>query len=154
MTFSNSDKKILNILQADGRMPNVALAEQIGMSPSPCLRRLKQLEDSGVIARYAAILDREKLGLGIMAFVEVKVPQIAEASIVELFKDAVRREPSIIGCYLTAGQFDFLLTVVAQDMMAYSALAQNVLLRLPGVQDMRSSFVLEAIKDTTTLPIA
>jgi Lrp/AsnC family leucine-responsive transcriptional regulator len=154
MTFSNSDKKILRILQADGRMPNVALAEQIGMSPSPCLRRLKQLEDDGVISRYAAILDREKLGLGIMAFVEVKVPQIAEASIVDLFKDAVRREPSIIGCYLTAGQFDFLLTVVAQDMTAYSALAQNVLLRLPGVQDMRSSFVLEAIKDTTTLPIA
>ncbi|MDP3549197.1 MAG: Lrp/AsnC family transcriptional regulator [Novosphingobium sp.] len=154
MTFSNSDKKILSILQADGRMPNVALAEQIGMSPSPCLRRLKQLEDSGVIARYAAILDREKLGLGIMAFVEVKVPQINEASIVDLFKDAVRREPSIIGCYLTAGQFDFLLTVVAQDMTAYSALAQNVLLRLPGVQDMRSSFVLEAIKDTTSLPIS
>ncbi|WP_292936606.1 MULTISPECIES: Lrp/AsnC family transcriptional regulator [unclassified Novosphingobium] len=154
MTFSNSDKKILNILQADGRMPNVALADQIGMSPSPCLRRLKQLEDSGVIARYAAILDREKLGLGIMAFVEVKVPQIAETSIVDLFKVAVRREPSIIGCYITAGQFDFLLTVVAKDMTAYSALAQNVLLRLPGVQDMRSSFVLEAIKDTTTLPIS
>ncbi|MDT0508548.1 Lrp/AsnC family transcriptional regulator [Novosphingobium sp. MMS21-SN21R] len=154
MTFSNSDKKILRILQADGRMPNVALAEQIGMSPSPCLRRLKQLEDDGVISRYAAILDREKLGLGIMAFVEVKVPQIAETSIVDLFKDAVRREPSIIGCHLTAGQFDFLLTVVAQDMTAYSALAQNVLLRLPGVQDMRSSFVLEAIKDTTMLPIA
>lgn len=154
MTFSNSDKKILSILQADGRIPNVALAEQIGMSPSPCLRRLKQLEDSGVISRYAAILDREKLGLGIMAFVEVKVPQIAEASIVDLFKDAVRREPSIIGCYLTAGQFDFLLTVVAQDMTAYSALAQNVLLRLPGVQDMRSSFVLEAIKDTTSLPLS
>lgn len=154
MTFSNSDKKILSILQADGRIPNVALAEQIGMSPSPCLRRLKQLEDSGVISRYAAILDREKLGLGIMAFVEVKVPQIAEASIVDLFKDAVRCEPSIIGCYLTAGQFDFLLTVVAQDMTAYSALAQNVLLRLPGVQDMRSSFVLEAIKDTTSLPLS
>ncbi len=135
-------------------MPNVALADQIGMSPSPCLRRLKQLEDSGVIARYAAILDREKLGLGIMAFVEVKVPQIAETSIVDLFKVAVRREPSIIGCYITAGQFDFLLTVVAKDMTAYSALAQNVLLRLPGVQDMRSSFVLEAIKDTTTLPIS
>ncbi len=135
-------------------MPNVALADQIGMSPSPCLRRLKQLEDSGVIARYAAILDREKLGLGIMAFVEVKVPQIAETSIVDLFKVAVRRGPSIIGCYITAGQFDFLLTVVAKDMTAYSALAQNVLLRLPGVQDMRSSFVLEAIKDTTTLPIS
>lgn len=153
MTLSNSDRKILRILQADGRMPNVALAEQIGMSPSPCLRRLKQLEDSGIISRYAAILDREKLGLGIMAFVEVKVPQVADASIVDLFKEAVCREPSIIGCYVTAGQFDFLLTVVAKDMTSYSVLAQTVLLKLPGVQDMRSSFVLESIKDTTVLPL-
>jgi Lrp/AsnC family transcriptional regulator, leucine-responsive regulatory protein len=88
-----------------------------------------------------------------MAFVEVKVPQVANALIIEQFKDAVRREPAIIGCYVMAGQFDFLLKVVARDMDAYSALAQNVLLQLPGVQDMRSSFVLEAIKDTTELPI-
>ena len=153
MTLSNSDRKILNILQVDGRIANVALAEQIGMSPSPCLRRLKQLEESGIIARYTALLDRQKLGLGIMAFVEVKVPQVAGAAIVDLFKEAVQRQPAIIACYVTAGQFDFLLTVVAQDMDAYSALAQNVLLRLPGVQDMRSSFVLEAIKDTTVLPL-
>lgn len=153
MTLSNSDRKILRVLQADGRLPNVALAEQIGMSPSPCLRRLKQLEESGIISRYAAVLDREKLGLGIMAFVEVKVPQVSDASIVDLFKEAVRREPSIIGCYITAGQFDFLLTVVAKDMTSYSVLAQTVLLKLPGVQDMRSSFVLESIKDTTVLPL-
>jgi Lrp/AsnC family leucine-responsive transcriptional regulator len=153
MTLTASDRKILRILQEDGRIANVALAEKIGMSPSPCLRRLKQLEDSGIILRYAAILDREKLGLGMMAFVEVKVPQVADTSIVNLFKDAVRKEPSIIGCYITAGQFDFLLTVVAADMQAYSALAQNVLLKLPGVQDMRSSFVLEAIKDTTAIPL-
>lgn len=153
MTLPSSDRKILNILQTDGRIANVALAEKINMSPSPCLRRLKQLEDSGMIQGYAAILNREKLGLGIMAFVEVKVPQVADASIVDLFKEAVRNEPSIIGCYITAGQFDFLLAVVAEDMTTYSALAQNVLLKLPGVQDMRSSFVLEAIKDTTALPI-
>ena len=153
MTLSNSDRKILNFLQVDGRIANVALAEQIGMSPSPCLRRLKQLEESGIIARYTALLDRQKLGLGIMAFVEVKVPQVAGAAIVDLFKEAVQRQPAIIACYVTAGQFDFLLTVVAQDMDAYSSLAQNVLLRLPGVQDMRSSFVLEAIKDTTVLPL-
>lgn len=153
MTLSQSDRKILTILQNDGRIPNVTLAEKIGMSPSPCLRRLKQLEDSGIIEGYAALLNRTRLGLGIMAFVEVKVPQIAGSSIVDLFKDAVKREPSIIGCYLTAGQYDFLLSVVAKDMTAYSVLAQNVLLKLPGVQDLRSSFVLDAIKDTTALPI-
>lgn len=153
MTLSSSDRNILKIVQEDGRIPNVVLAERINMSPSPCLRRLKQLEESGLIDRYVAILNREALGLGIMAFVEVKVPQVADTSIVELFKDAVRREPSIIGCYITAGKFDFLLTVVAVNMTAYSSLAQNILLKLPGVQDMQSSFVLEAIKDTTALPI-
>jgi Lrp/AsnC family leucine-responsive transcriptional regulator len=153
MTLLSSDKNILKILQENGRIPNVVLAERINMSPSPCLRRLKQLEESGLIDRYVAILNREALGLGIMAFVEVKVPQVADTSIVELFKDAVRREPSIIGCYITAGKFDFLLTVVAVNMTAYSSLAQNILLKLPGVQDMQSSFVLEAIKDTTALPI-
>jgi Lrp/AsnC family transcriptional regulator, leucine-responsive regulatory protein len=153
MTINSTDRKILSALQADGRLSNVALAEQIGMSPSPCLRRVKQLEESGHIDNYVAILDRRKMGLGMMAFVEVKVPQVANALIIEQFKDAVRREPAIIGCYVMAGQFDFLLKVVARDMDAYSALAQNVLLQLPGVQDMRSSFVLEAIKDTTELPI-
>jgi Lrp/AsnC family transcriptional regulator, leucine-responsive regulatory protein len=153
MTINSTDRKILSALQSDGRLSNVALAEQIGMSPSPCLRRVKQLEESGHIDNYVAILDRRKMGLGMMAFVEVKVPQVANALIIEQFKDAVRREPAIIGCYVMAGQFDFLLKVVARDMDAYSALAQNVLLQLPGVQDMRSSFVLEAIKDTTELPI-
>jgi Lrp/AsnC family leucine-responsive transcriptional regulator len=153
MTMNSTDRKILSALQSDGRLSNVALAEQIGMSPSPCLRRVKQLEESGHIGHYVAILDRRKMGLGMLAFVEVKVPQVANALIIEQFKDAVRREPAIIGCYVMAGQFDFLLKVVARDMDAYSALAQNVLLQLPGVQDMRSSFVLEAIKDTTELPI-
>jgi Lrp/AsnC family transcriptional regulator, leucine-responsive regulatory protein len=153
MTINSTDRKILSALQADGRLSNVALAEQIGMSPSPCLRRVKQLEESGHIDNYVAILDRRKMGLGMMAFVEVKVPQVANALIIEQFKEAVRREPAIIGCYVMAGQFDFLMKVVARDMDAYSALAQNVLLQLPGVQDMRSSFVLEAIKDTTELPI-
>jgi Lrp/AsnC family transcriptional regulator, leucine-responsive regulatory protein len=153
MTLTSTDRKILSALQADGRLSNVALADQIGMSPSPCLRRVKQLEESGHISHYVAMLDRRKMGLGMMAFVEVKVPQVADTLIIEQFKEAVRREPAIIGCYITAGQFDFLLKVVARDMDGYSALAQNVLLRLPGVQDMRSSFVLEAIKDTTALPI-
>jgi Lrp/AsnC family transcriptional regulator, leucine-responsive regulatory protein len=153
MALSSMDRKILAALQTDGRLSNVALAEQIGMSPSPCLRRVKQLEESGHINHYVAMLDRRKMGLGMMAFVEVKVPQVSDAVIIEQFKDAVRREPAIIGCYIMAGQFDFLLKIVARDIDAYSALAQNVLLRLPGVQDMRSSFVLEAIKDTTALPI-
>ena len=153
MTLSVKDKRILAWLQKDGRISNVALAEKIGMSPSPCLRRVKSLEDAGFVKGYAAILDRDKLGLGIVVFAEVKVPQVADAAIVERFKAAVLREPAIVGCFVIAGQFDFLLKIVARDMYAYSALAQNVLLRLPGVQDMRSSFVLDAVKDTPALPI-
>jgi Lrp/AsnC family transcriptional regulator, leucine-responsive regulatory protein len=153
MTLTAKDKRILACLQRDGRMSNVALAEMIGMSPSPCLRRVKSLEDAGFVKGYAAILDRHKLGLGIVVFAEVKVPQVADAVIVERFKEAVLREPAIVGCFVIAGQFDFLLKIVVRDMDAYSALAQNVLLRLPGVQDMRSSFVLDSVKDTPALPI-
>lgn len=151
--LSQSDKRILRTLQRDGGISNVALAEAIGMSPSPCLRRVRQLEEDGYIQRKVAILDRRKLGIGIVAFVEVTVPQIEDRPIVEDFKRAVAAEPAIVGCYVTAGQFDFLLKVVARDLDAYSALTQTVLLRLPGVRNIRSSFVLEAIKDSTELPI-
>lgn len=152
--LSPSDLRILSELQKDGSLSNVALAERIGMSPSPCLRRVKQLEAAGLIRRYAALLDAPKLGLGLTAYVEVKVPQIAGDDIVARFKAAVMGEPSILGCFVTAGQFDFLLRVVVADIDAYSTLAQNVLLKLPGVQDIRTSFVLEAVKDTTELPLA
>lgn len=150
--LSKTDLKILRTLQKDGRISNVALAEQVGISPSPCLRHLKQLESSGIIERYVAILNARQLGLGIMAYVEVKVPQVANELIVERFKQAVIEEPAIVGCYITAGQYDFLLKVVAKDMEAYSILAQKTLLKLPGVQDLRSSFVLEAVKENTELP--
>lgn len=152
--LSPSDLRILSELQKDGSLSNVALAERIGMSPSPCLRRVKQLEAAGLIRRYAALLDAPKLGLGLTAYVEVKVPQVAGDDIVARFKQAVMREPPITGCFVTAGQFDFLLRVVVADIDAYSTLAQGVLLKLPGVQDIRTSFVLEAVKDTTELPIA
>ena len=152
-TLSSTDRKILQALQSDGKLTNVALAEQIGMSPSPCLRRVRQLEEAGYIAGYAAQLDRRKIGLGILAYVEIKVPQTGDATIIERFKKAVLAEPSIVGCYITAGQFDFLLKVVARDIDAYSHLVQQVLLKLPGVQDMRTTFALEAIKDSSHLPI-
>ena len=124
------------------------------MSASPCLRRVRQLESAGYISRYVAVLNQRRLGLGIVAFVELKVPQVSSDAIVQRFKEAVRLERSIVACYLTAGQFDFVLKVIAEDMDHYSRLTQDVLLRLPGVQDMRSTFVVEAVKDTTELPIS
>lgn len=151
--ISRTDRAILRELQRDSSLSNVALSERIGMSPSPCLRRVKQLEAAGYIKAYVALLDDRKMGLGLTAYVEVKVPQVPGEPVIERFKEAVRREPSIIGCYATAGAYDFLLKVVARDIDAYSTLVQDVLLRLPGVHDTRSSFVLEAVKDTTELPI-
>ena len=149
MQLDAVDRKILRALQANGRLSNVALAEQLGMSPSPCLRRVKQLEQAGVIERYVAIVDPRKAGMGLTAFVEVKVPQVADRAIVDEFKQAVLDESSIVGCFITAGQYALLLRVIARDMDHYSKLAQDVLLRLPGVQDLRTSFVLDALKDTT-----
>ena len=150
--LTNLDKKILHYLQEDGKISNVALANLIGISPSPCLRRVKQLEKLGYIERYTAILKPRKIGLGIVAYVEIKVPQISGEPIIDLFKEAVLQEPSIISCYVTTGAFDFLLKVVASDIESYSALMQNILLRLPGVQDLRSSFAIETIKNNGTLP--
>jgi Lrp/AsnC family leucine-responsive transcriptional regulator len=152
-TLSRIDRQILGILQQDAHLSNVELAQRIGMSASPCLRRVRQLEEAGLIDRYVALLDRRKIGLGILAHVEVKVPQVANASITDKFREAVMKEPSVIGCYMTTGQFDFLLKVVAVDMDQFSQLAVKKLLRLPGVTDMRSSFVLGVLKDDTALPI-
>jgi Lrp/AsnC family leucine-responsive transcriptional regulator len=147
------DLQILEILQHDGRLPNVELAERIGMSPSPCLRRVKQLEASGLIERYVALLDRRKAGLGILAYAEVKVPRRDDDAHVERFKAAVQREPMVIGCHILAGQYDFLLKVVAADLDAYADFLVHRLLKMPGVQDVRSSFVMETVKDTTALPL-
>ena len=116
-------------------------------------RRAPACGDSGYIEKTVSILDRRKLGFEILAHVEVKVPQTADRSVDEEFRRAVANEPAIVGCYVIAGQFDFLLKVVANSIDAYSELSRNVLLRLPGVQDMRSSFVMEVVKDSTALPL-
>jgi Lrp/AsnC family leucine-responsive transcriptional regulator len=152
-SISSTDLRILKALQINGRMSNVSLAERIGMAPSPCLRRVRQLEEHGLISRYVALLDQKKMGFGLVAYVEVKVPQIIGKPIVERFNEAVMNEPAIIGCYITAGQFDYLLKVVAKDMDAYAKLVQTTLLKLPGVTDTRSTFVMQVVKDTTQLPL-
>lgn len=151
--LSRADLQILDILQQDGRLPNVELAERIGMSPSPCLRRVKQLEGSGLIERYVALLDRRKAGLGILAWAEVKLPRRDDQAHVDNFMAAVQREPMVIGCWIMAGQYDLLLKVVAADLDAYADFLVHRLLKMPGVQDVRSSFVLETVKDTTALPL-
>ena len=150
--LSRSDRKILEVLQADGRLSDVELADRVGLSPSPCLRRVKQLEASGLIGGYVALLDRRKLGLGVLAYVEVQLDRHNDAA-VEAFREAVVRAPEVVACHMMTGAFDYLLTVVAPDLDAYAEFTIRRLLKLPGVKDVRSSFVLDTLKDSTALPL-
>jgi Lrp/AsnC family transcriptional regulator, leucine-responsive regulatory protein len=152
--FSRADRQILEIVQRDGRISNVDLASRIGMSPSPCLRRVKELEQSGVIDRYVALLDRSKVGIGILAYVEIKVPQVPNVAINDRFEEAIQKEPAVIGCFKTTGNFAYLLKVVARDLEEFAEFTLTRLLKLPGVQDVNSSFVLGIVKDSTALPIS
>ena len=147
------DLRILRVLQIEGRMPNVELAERVGLSPSPCLRRLKQLEASGIVRGYAALLDRKRLGFGVEAFVQVSLERHQDR-FDKAFRKAVLSHPEIVGCYVMTGEMDYLLHVLARDLEAYGRFTLEVLLKMPGVKDVRSSLALEVVKDSTALPLA
>jgi Lrp/AsnC family leucine-responsive transcriptional regulator len=147
------DLKILQVLQLEGRIANVELAERVGLSPSPCLRRLKQLEASGLIRGYAALLDRKRLGFGVEAFMQVSLERHQDR-FDKAFRKAVLSHPEIVGCYVMTGEMDYLLHVVARDLEAYGRFTLEVLLKMPGVKDSKSSLSLEVVKDSTALPLA
>jgi Lrp/AsnC family leucine-responsive transcriptional regulator len=150
--LSSGELRMLAVVQ-ENHVTNVELAERLGMAPSPCLRRMKALKDAGYIERTVSILNRRKLGFEILAQVEIKVMQIPGRAVDEEFRRAVAREAPVISCYVVSGWADFVLKVVAPSMEEYSRYARTVLVRMPGVQDMRSSFVLETVKDSTALPL-
>ena len=130
----------------------VALAERVGLSATPCARRLRRLEEAGVIARYAAVLDAGRLGLGLTAFVQVSLASRAEET-VEAFHAAIGRMPEILAAWAMSGETDYLLQVVARDLEDYGEFATRRLLRLPGVKDTRSAFVLRTVKPPAGLPV-
>jgi Lrp/AsnC family leucine-responsive transcriptional regulator len=146
------DRQMLAILQRDGRVSNAALAEQLHLSPSPCLRRLRALEHDGVIAGYRAELDRAKLGLGLTVFVEVKVDGHSDKT-AEAISNALRAAPEVVAAHIVSGSADFLLEVVVADLPAYERLLFGTLLRLPNVSDVRSNFALRTIKPYGPLPL-
>ncbi|WP_254073560.1 Lrp/AsnC family transcriptional regulator [Acidisphaera sp. S103] len=146
------DRKILRELQENGRLTNVELAERVGLSPSPCLRRVKALESAGVIHGYHALLDRERLGLGLTIFVGVKVAHHRTEE-TPTFWDAVQALPEVITCHLVSGDADFLLQVVVPDLAGYERFLLGTLLKLPGVTDVRSNFAIKTIKPQTLLPL-
>jgi len=139
------DRRIITELQRDGRLPIVELADRVGLSATPCLRRVKRLEADGVIARYAALVDTRALGMGVQALVEVTLDDHSEAG-VEAFEAAIRERPEVVACFAVTGEMDFLLLVHAADLEAYSAFALRTLLRMPGVKGSRSSFIMQTVK--------
>jgi Lrp/AsnC family leucine-responsive transcriptional regulator len=146
------DRQMLQILQRDGRISNAALAEQLHLSPSPCLRRLRALERDRLITGYRAELDREKLGLGLTLFVELKVEGHSERNAAAI-SEALAKTPEVISAHIVSGSADFLLEVVVTDLRDYERLLFDTLLNLPNVSDVRSNFALRAVKSAGPLPL-
>jgi Lrp/AsnC family leucine-responsive transcriptional regulator len=145
------DLRLLTALQREGRAPNAALAETVGLSASQVSRRLARLESEGVIATYAALLQPDAVGLSVLAFSSVSLERQAEA--MDGFEAAVLRFPEILECYSVTGEQDFVLRIVAKDLKAFADFLSDRLLRVPGVRSVRSSIVLHTIKQTTALPL-
>ena len=146
------DSKILAVLQEDGRLSNVELAERVGLSPSPCLRRVKRLEEEGYIAGYKAKVDRRRLGLGMTIFVGVKVDGHRDTN-ARAFQEAIRKLPEVVACHMLSGEADFQLEVVVADLAAYDAFLSRTLLTLPMVRDIRSNFAIRTVKSDGALPV-
>ncbi len=146
------DRKILALLQDDGRISLAALAEKVGLSPSPCLRRVRILEKAGVIARYVAVLSQRNVGLPVSVFVSIKLESQREDAL-NRFSKAIARWPEVLECYLMTGPRDYLLRVVVADLAAYEQFLKQKLTRLDGIASIESSFALEQVKYTNVLPI-
>lgn len=146
------DHRILEILQREGRLSNQDLAERVALSPAPCLRRVRALEEAGVIRQYAALLDPRKVGLGMMSFVTVKLEKKGRMP-AEEFAKAVRGWPEVVSCYAMTGETDYFLRIFVEDLDHYTRFLMERLLKQAGVVDVKSNIVLEAIKDTTALPL-
>lgn len=152
MTLGAAEIKILKLLQDDARITNQVLAEKSGMSASPCWRKVRKLEEDNVIQGYRAVLNRKKIGLGVMVFVRVVIDSHSEAEARKLEEEVTALE-EVVSCYSIGGDADFLLQVVAQDLDAYADFAMSVVRRLPGIKEMQSMFVLKEIKPLASLPI-
>ncbi|WDZ75209.1 Lrp/AsnC family transcriptional regulator [Ensifer adhaerens] len=146
------DRRILAALQRNGRLQNVELAKEVGLSPSPCLRRVKLLEDAGVINRYVALLDASKVGMGLTVFARVWLKG-QDAKSVDDFNEAVKRLPEIVECHLMAGECDFLLRIVARDLDDYRRFQIEHLTRIKGVQSVKTDVPMQKVKFSTELPL-
>lgn len=150
--LDRTDRRILSILQEDGRIAAVELAERIGLSPTSTGERLKRLLREGYITGFGARLDPHRLGLGLMVFVEVLLDKTTP-DVFDLFAQAVRRAPEVLECHMVAGGFDYLVKTRVADMAAYRSFLGDVLLSMPGVKETRTYAVMEEVKTDGLLPV-
>jgi Lrp/AsnC family transcriptional regulator, leucine-responsive regulatory protein len=152
VAIDDRDRAILRVLQADGRVTNAELAARVNLSESACLRRLRALEEAGVIAGYTALLDRAAVGLSLDVFVTIALSSQAEAALAA-FEAAVRGASEVLECHLTTGDADYLLRVAARDVGDLERIHARVLTRLPHVARINSSIVMRTVRRTTALPV-
>ncbi|CAM4145719.1 MAG: Lrp/AsnC family transcriptional regulator [Comamonas sp.] len=155
-TIDKLDKAILRRLQANGRETYDVIGEQVGLSPSAVLRRVKRLEEGGVIDRYVALVQPESVGLGLTAYLNVRLEKYTETSKrnpMDVFRASVQTWPEVVECVSLTGEMDYLLRVVVADMQHYSRFIMDTLLKHPSVQDCKTSFVMDRVKVTTAVPL-
>ena len=152
MTLDAIDRRLLAALQENGRLSATELSEKVGLTTSPCLRRIRQLEQEGVIKGYSTVVDQTKVGLPVTVFVSIKLERQREDTM-QRFEAAIRRWPEVVECYLMTGTRDYLLRVVARDLTDYERFLKQTLTRLDGVASIESSFALAQVKHSGALPI-
>jgi Lrp/AsnC family leucine-responsive transcriptional regulator len=152
ISLDRIDRRLLAALQENGRLTVAELADKVGLTASPCSRRLRILEDAGIINRYAALLDQKKVGLPVSVFVSIKLERQQEDKL-HRFEDAIRRCPEVLECYLMTGPRDYLLRVVARDLADYERFVKDTLTRIDGIANIESSFALGQVKHSSALPL-
>ncbi|MCM3564363.1 MAG: Lrp/AsnC family transcriptional regulator [Hydrogenophaga sp.] len=151
-TLDRFDLAILQELQSDGRLTNAELAQRVGLSAAPCWRRVRALEEGGYIKGYRAVLDRDKLGLGVLAFVRLDADRNS-GDVTRQMEQAIRAIPEVVSCHYISGSGTFELQVVSRDLHHFSTFAREVLLNLPNVKDLHTSFSLGEVKADAALPL-
>ncbi len=151
-TLEDQDRRILNALQADSRLSNQELAQRAGMSASACWRRVKALEEAGIIRRYCAIVDPAAVGMAFHAIVHVTLTRHDETHVATFIAE-VRRRPEVLDCHATTGEADYHLRVVCADLAAYNDFLERFLFRLPGIANVRTNLVLKEIKQETAIAL-
>ncbi len=150
--LDRTDLRILALLQSDGRMSHVEIAAKVGLSPSPCARRIRSLEKTGVVEKYTALVDPKRVGQNVLAFVQIKLERHTD-EIIGQFRRMLAERPEVLSAHAMTGDMDFLLRVVVPDLDALGRLTLHQLLKFPGVRDVRSSLVLETLKADAAVPL-